>query len=441
MSYTSKLKRSLNNCLKAINENRAEHCNHPTKDFTRHKKIDFDSVMKAVLCFSNGSLNKEIFEFFGCRSDTATVSAFVQQRSKIKASAFEALFYSFIQENQPAKHFHGYSLIAVDGSDLYVPKNKNDPDSICHNHTDSSFNLYHLNAFYDLLTHTYLDAVIQKRRNENEHSAYVTMVDRYRYSPKAIFIADRNYESYNDMAHVQEAGHKFLTRLRDVDSKCILKGFNAPSGEFDISSDLQFIRRKNKQTKEMMSHNPNIRFLPPTATFDYLPAYYKRSDPTLFFELHVRLVRVKLDDGTYELLATNLDENEFPPPLLKELYSMRWGIETSFRKLKYTIGLLHFHSKKPEHILQEIFAKLTMYNFTELVTLHIAIRKKKRKLTYKINFSVAAHVCRKFFLGVYALKSVEAAISRNLLPFRPNLSKPRHLKQSPPTFSFYYRVA
>ena len=33
----------------------------------------------------------------------------------------------------------------------------------------------------------------------------------------------------------------------------------------------------------------------------------------------------------------------------------RWGIERSFRKLKYTIGLTNFHAKKVEYILQEIF--------------------------------------------------------------------------------------
>lgn len=54
---------------------------------------------------------------------------------------------------------------------------------------------------------------------------------------------------------------------------------------------------------------------------------------------------------------TNLDSGEFPPEESKKLYGMRWGIETSFRDLKYTVGLLHFHSKKVEYILQEIFGR------------------------------------------------------------------------------------
>ena len=36
---------------------------------------------------------------------------------------------------------------------------------------------------------------------------------------------------------------------------------------------------------------------------------------------------------------------------------MRWGIETSFRNLKHTLGLLHLHAKKVEFVLQEITSK------------------------------------------------------------------------------------
>ena len=79
------------------------------------------------------------------------------------------------------------------------------------------------------------------------------------------------------------------------------------------------------------------------------------------------------------MVVTNLDKKDFPSELLKQLYAKRWGIETSFRDLKYTIGLLHFHSKKVEHILQEIYARLIMYNFSELITSHVIIEKKKQK--------------------------------------------------------------
>ena len=86
---------------------------------------------------------------------------------------------------------------------------------------------------------------------------------------------------------------------------------------------------------------------------------------------------------------------------------MRWGIETSFRKLKYTLGLLSFHAKKVEHILQEIFARLIMYNFTELIISHAVIQKKDRKYAYQANFSAAVHICRQFLRGDVSPPRVE----------------------------------
>lgn len=64
---------------------------------------------------------------------------------------------------------------------------------------------------------------------------------------------------------------------------------------------------------------------------------------------------------------------------IKELYASRWGIETSFRDLKYTIGMLNFHSKKVMCIQQEIYARMVMYNFVQMITLHVVIVKKTKK--------------------------------------------------------------
>ena len=78
------------------------------------------------------------------------------------------------------------------------------------------------------------------------------------------------------------------------------------------------------------------------------------------------------------------------------LYYSRWGIESSFRKLKYTIGLSSFHSYKPEYIKQEIWAKLIAYNMTETMITCTVTEAHNTKHEYKVNFTVAAHICRVF---------------------------------------------
>ena len=158
------------------------------------------------------------------------------------------------------------------------------------------------------------------------------------------------------------------------------------------------------------------------------------------YHLPFRIVRFLLPSGDFETVVTNLPARDFPPDELKMLYAMRWGIETSFRELKYTVGLLHFHAKKAEYIYQEIFASLVMYNFTELITSQVVTHSKSRKYAYMADFSVAVHACRQFLQGTVSPPSVEAIISRNLSPVRPGRSSPRKTTQKN-SFSFLYRVA
>ena len=115
-------------------------------------------------------------------------------------------------------------------------------------------------------------------------------------------------------------------------------------------------------------------------------------------------------------------------------------IETSFRNLKHTLGLLHLHAKKVEFVLQEIFAKLTMYNFCELITQSVVIRQAQKTHTYKVNFSDAVHICRQFFLGDVPPPILEAMLMRYISPIRLGRKDTRKLTQKS-SASFTYRVA
>ncbi len=119
---------------------------------------------------------------------------------------------------------------------------------------------------------------------------------------------------------------------------------------------------------------------------------------------------------------------------------MRWGIETSFRDLKHTLGLLHLHAKKVEFVLQEIFTKLTMYNFCELITHSVVIQQGQRKHAYKVNFSDAVHICFEFFLKNVPPPDVEALLVKFISPIRPGRKHTRKPTRKA-AFSFTYRVA
>ena len=155
--------------------------------------------------------------------------------------------------------------------------------------------------------------------------------------------------------------------------------------------------------------------MPKSTNFDFLLPEDKGIYPINF-----RIVRFPIGENSYEVLITNLDKYEFSIDDLKEMYHMRWGIETAFRELKYAIGLTSFHSKKVEYIKQEIFAKLIMYNFCETITLNVVLQKKERKHVYQVNFTVAISICLQYFKSKPDIPSinVEALIQKYILPVR-----------------------
>lgn len=91
---------------------------------------------------------------------------------------------------------------------------------------------------YDVLQHFYIDALLQKRRNLNESSVLTTMVDRSDIE-NAFILADRGYESYNNLAHIQEKGWNLLVRIKNG-TNGIVSGLTLPDAdEFDVPFHLK----------------------------------------------------------------------------------------------------------------------------------------------------------------------------------------------------------
>ena len=224
---------------------------------------------------------------------------------------------------------------------------------------------------------------------------------------------------FKEVPAIARKGWKYLIRLRE--SRGILSGISLPDGDFDITVQLYLTRKQTNSVKKLQKQYPGTyRFLPTKVNFDYLPIGTEE-----FYPISFRIVRFKISEESTETLITNLTAKDFSAEELKQLYRMRWGIETSFRQLKYTVGLSLFQSKKVESITQEIFARLTMYNFCELITSHVVIQKKRGKHVYQTNFTAAVHICRQFLRGDVAPPKVEALISSYVVPIRPGRYTPR----------------
>lgn len=438
MKQTPKnIKKTLKQSIQNLAQSPQLFFSNPSKDFTRNRKLSFEQTVTSILSMSGGTLSNELMDFFDFKKNTPSVSALVQQRSKISSLAFETLFHSFTNSFTQQKLYRGYRLLAVDGSDIHIPTNKDELASFYPGrNSQKPYNLLHLNAMYDLCRRIYVDAIVQNSKESNEHKAFINMVDRDNSAYPTIYLADRGYESYNNLAHVQEKCANFLIRIKDLDRCGIATGLKLPdTEEFDVDLTLKLTRKKSAENRKQ-----GLNYVHHKATFDYLPTHSEKSVPIEPYVLYLRLVRIKITDDTYEMLITNLDSTHFTSVELKELYAMRWGIETSFRDLKYTVGLICFHSKKAEYILQEIFAKLTMYNFAQLITSQVIIKQKHKKYAYKANFSAVVHICRNYLLKNISPPEIEALIQMHIVPIRPSTSNARKIN-SKMSLSFLYRIA
>ena len=436
--YPSTVMERLSSIIYELSKSPELYVNNPGVDFTRDRKLPFETVLQLLISMGGNSIYNELLTSRGYDINTATTSAFVQQRAKILPCVFEFLLHEFTGAHTDLRKYRDYRLLATDGSSLHIPTNPYDVDTYFQNNAgEKGYNLLHLNAMYDLCNRIYVDSLVQPGRLLNEKRALTDMVDRSRIDGKVIVIADRSYESYNNFAHIEEKGWNYLIRVKDLDSNGILSGLKLPDDdEFDVRVTRALIRRQTKEVKA----NPDVyKHISTNSTFDYLES---RSNDV--YIISFRVVRFKITDDTYETIITNLDSCDFPPAELKILYHMRWGIETSFRELKYAVGLANFHSKKREYIVQEVFARIIMYNFAEMITTHVIITKKDSKHAHQVNFTVAIDVCRQFmrvcFWYIGLPPDVEALIGKNTLPVRPGRSDKRNIR-SKTAVSFLYRVA
>lgn len=415
----------------------------PDRDFTRRRKLPPDMLISFLVSQGASSTGNELTDFFDFHCASPSLSALNQQRDKLKPEAVEEVFHQLNASLSKPASPSGFRLLAVDGSSFSFfssPRWACEDYLVSQGHSAKGFYSAHLNAIYDLNTHTYADALIQPIHFKDEFKAFCIMVDRLEQTDACpcIFIADRGYCSYNNMAHVLEKKQFFLFRSKDVNVRGMAGHLPVPKeGAFDIQLDIAIMR---SHSKKVTTSGDYVAFIDAATAFDFVP--YGSLDT---YTIPVRVVRFQLKDGSYECILTNLPPDKFSAEDIKRIYFSRWGIETSFRKLKYTIGLSSFHSYKTEFIKQEIWAKLIAYNLTETIVNHAVIETRKNtKHSYKVNFTMAAHICR-VFLRLNSRKDpadVMTLISQNLIPVRNERSFPRlqtaHFRR--PRY-FLYRAA
>ena len=410
---------------------------NPNTDFIRDRKLSLETMLKIIISMQGGSINRELYDYN--KNIDVTSSAFIQQRDKITPEMFRYIFQEYNKVCNDTKTHKGYKLLAVDGSDVNIAYNPNSETYMPNgDNNNKGYNQFHINAIYDVLNKTYFDCIIQPKPKCNEMGACTDMVKTNTFE-KSILLADRGYGSLNLLETIHRTDNlEYLFRIKN-DWLTEVKAL--PMKELDTEITFELRTTQTKADKELYVQG-KAKWISGKSKF----GKYKKSTTWEYespFRMTLRIVRFKITDNTYETIVTSLNRFEFPLEEIKHLYHLRWGIETSFRELKYAIGLINFHAKKESAIMQEIFARLIMYNFCERITMNVVVyQDKSRKWSYQVNYTMAIHICRDFYRHYRSEPppNVELLIKKYILPVRPNRKDSRKIKPKSVVY-FLYRVA
>ena len=398
MSFTvAEIRKNLFSVFSSLLERRDEFLTNPVSDFTRKKKISFEQTMLFPMIAGADNVATELLDLFG-EEDLPLPSAMIQRRNQIKKEAFKELFFQFNRTIPVTKTFRGYRLIACDGTRLNLPYNPSDHSTLVNNiEGRKGFNQAHMNALYDILNDLFIDVEIQGMNEMDENGAFCRFLDKHsKLCSKTIYIADRGYATFNN-------------KETDALNLCPSQPHIMDGAYVDEDISIHVGRRRKKSNRKY----GNYHFVRKRHRYDFIAPNVDDIDI-----LNFRVLKFPLSSGKMEYIATNLPSNEFPLKLIKDLYNLRWGEETAFRHLKYAGNMVHIHSIKPDFLIQEIYGKLTLYNFSSCITKAMT-KRETSKTAYTYNFN---HTQMQKFVRLFLIERIfdlEKLMNKFLVAVRP----------------------
>lgn len=441
MKDAATIKANLNKAINDLAEHPELFSKNLEVDFSRTRKIPLSDVLRFQILMERDSVDMELLKYFDYDPDsTPTQSAYIQQRSKLLPDTFKHLLIRFNDTLPAVTYRKKYILYGVDGSGFNIAHNPNDPDTFNPPSGKSKLgnNEIHIVASYRLTDHVFTDAVIQPCRKKNEYSAICDLIDNCSLKEGVpIFLADRGFPSYNMFAHAKEKGVKFLVRAKDLYIERLL-GDDFPAGEeeFDITVT-RIVTRSNSKKNRSHPESPGLyRYVDRNTQFDFMEPGSREEYP-----VSIRVVRVKIAEGIYENLVTNLPAEEFDKDALRILYYIRWGLETAFRYLKHAVGATDFHCRSFENVSHEVWARLILFNCCSAITALAVVQKPENAKyeEYQVNYTMAIKNIHTFLRQKETETPIAiiVLIEKYVCPVRPErYFERRHRYQMPLKFGY-----
>lgn len=160
--------------------------------------------------------------------------------------------------------------------------------------------------------------------------------------------------------------------------------------------------------------------------------------------VQARAVIVKLATGETEILVTSLvDNHKYPNEIFKELYFLRWGIETHYGVLKNLMQIEIFSGQSKEALLQDFHATIFTANLQSLLLQEnepeLEKINQRRELNYNFNRSISLGLLKDEVVKIFMTNKPESVIKKlnelflsHLEPVRQDRQYIRNVKSHSP---------
>jgi len=397
-------------------------------DFTRQRALPLSTLVPLLLNLRKGTIRDELDQFFETHTgdaialSTVSEAAFCRARQKLKPEALALLNDALVDAAHAQiaqRRWRDFRVLAVDGSTARLPNTPAIAEYFG-GPRGSGVPLARFSRLYDVLNDRVIQADMAPYRTGERALAASYLLDA---QPDDLFLYDRGYPAFWLFAFHHTEQRHYCARVRH--------DFHA-----EVSA---FVADGVKQRTVMLTPNPaSVR----QCRDAHLP-----SAP-----LRVRLIRVELNSGEIEVLATSLlDQKAYPHRAFAKLYALRWGIEENYKREKQRLEIENFSGRSPWVVLQDFHAKIFAQNLTAIIaTLAQWLadeRYRHRQHAYRINFANALSKMKnnllRLFLHTSPLELCWRLLQRMadaVEAVRPGRAYPRNLKKvRVPGFQQQYR--
>ena len=346
--------------------------------FSRKRKLSFSNTVHFICSALRKSISSEIDNFIEEHTylnfPNITKQAFSKARQNISPEAFNELCRLFVEKFYSLKKnlntWNGFNILAIDGTSLQVPDTEECGKyfGLSSNQNKTRTAVATASALYDVLNDIIVDGRITKYKTSERYIAkqHIEVLVNRIPSKNSIVIFDRCYPSYDMFDHLNDKGLLFLMRV-STSFKLVQS----------IDSDDSILEYK-------------------------LKGEIKK----------VRVLRIKLSEDVTEVLVTNIYDEKITTIEFKELYFLRWGVESKYKELKSSIKIEEFSGTKPIAIEQDFYTSIYLSMISGLIkkdadaSIANANKDKSLNSTYQSN--------RNFILGQVFKRIIKLLVKSRL---------------------------